>query len=59
MNVVAALGEAVGERDGVALATGVTHAFFAGAAPLARLAAGAVVLAVVYWLFMLRRRSRQ
>ena len=42
---------------GGALATGVTHAFFAGAAPLARLAAGAVVLAVVYWLFILRRGS--
>ena len=40
---------------GGALAAGVTHVFFAGAAPLARLAAGAVVLAVVYWLFILRR----
>jgi hypothetical protein len=32
-----------------------THAFLAHAAPLARLAAGAVVLAAVYALFILRR----
>jgi O-antigen/teichoic acid export membrane protein len=44
---------------GGALAAGVTHALFADAAPLARLAAGAVVLAVVYWLFILRRGGRK
>jgi O-antigen/teichoic acid export membrane protein len=44
---------------GGALAAGVTHVFFAGAAPLARLAAGAVVLAVVYWAFILRQGNRK
>ena len=44
---------------GAALAAGVTHAFLAGAAPLARLAAGAVVVAVVYSLFILRRGGRR
>ena len=40
---------------GGALAWGLTHALLAQAMPLARLAAGAVVLAVVYALFILRR----
>ena len=40
---------------GSGLAWGITHAFFANAAPLARLAAGAVVLAAIYALFILRR----
>ena len=44
---------------GGALAAGVTHFLFAGAAPLARLAAGAVVLAAVYWLFILRRGNHK
>jgi hypothetical protein len=44
---------------GSLLAWGVTHAFFAHAAPIARLAAGGVVLAVVYWLFILRRSARK
>jgi O-antigen/teichoic acid export membrane protein len=44
---------------GALLAWGVTHAFFAHAAPLARLAAGAVVLAAVYWLFILRRERKK
>jgi hypothetical protein len=43
---------------GGALAWGITHAFLAQALPLARLAAGAVVLAVVYALFILRRGGR-
>jgi O-antigen/teichoic acid export membrane protein len=40
---------------GAALAWSLTHVLLADAAPLARLAAGAVVLAVVYALFILRR----
>jgi len=40
---------------GALLAWGLTHALLAQAAPLVRLAAGAVVLAVVYALFILRR----
>ena len=40
---------------GALLAAGVTHAFLADAAPLVRLAAGGVVLAAVYALFILRR----
>jgi O-antigen/teichoic acid export membrane protein len=44
---------------GAALAAGITHAFLAHAAPLARLAAGAVVMAVMYWLFILRREKTQ
>jgi O-antigen/teichoic acid export membrane protein len=43
---------------GSALAWGVTRAFFMHAPPLARLAAGAVVLAVVYALFILRRSTK-
>ena len=43
---------------GSALAWGVTRAFFMHAPPLARLAAGAVVLAVVYALFILRRSAK-
>lgn len=43
---------------GGALAWGLTHQFLAHALPLARLAAGAVVLAVVYALFILRRSHR-
>jgi O-antigen/teichoic acid export membrane protein len=42
---------------GSLLAWGVTEMFLAQAMPLARLAAGAVVLAVVYALFIVRRRS--
>jgi O-antigen/teichoic acid export membrane protein len=40
---------------GSLLAWGVTHAFFAHALPIARLAAGSVVLAAIYALFILRR----
>jgi O-antigen/teichoic acid export membrane protein len=40
---------------GAVLAWGLTHVLLAEAAPLVRLAAGAVVLAVVYALFILRR----
>ena len=40
---------------GATLAWGLTHVLLAHAAPLARLAAGAVVLAVIYALFILRR----
>ena len=43
---------------GSALAYGVTHVLLANAAPLARLAAGAVVLAAIYALFILRRSSK-
>ena len=43
---------------GSALAYGVTHVLLAHAAPLARLAAGAVVLAAIYALFILRRSSK-
>jgi hypothetical protein len=42
---------------GSLLAWGVTHVFFAHAAPIVRLAAGAVVLAAIYALFILRRGS--
>ncbi len=42
---------------GAALAWGLTHVLLEHAAPLVRLAAGAVVLAVVYALFILRRSS--
>jgi peptidoglycan biosynthesis protein MviN/MurJ (putative lipid II flippase) len=43
---------------GSVFAWGVTRAFFETAAPLARLAAGAVVLAAVYALFILRRSTK-
>ncbi|HUQ26931.1 MAG TPA: oligosaccharide flippase family protein [Burkholderiales bacterium] len=43
---------------GSALAWGVTRVFFMHAPPLARLAAGAVILAVVYALFILRRSAK-
>jgi len=43
---------------GAALAWGMTRAFFEHAAPLARIAAGAVVMAVVCSLFILRRGSK-
>jgi hypothetical protein len=42
---------------GSLLAWGVTEVFLAHALPIARLAAGAVVLAVIYALFILRRGS--
>jgi len=45
--------------SGAALAWGLTHVLLAHAAPLVRLAAGAVVLAVVYALFILGRGSRR
>jgi O-antigen/teichoic acid export membrane protein len=44
---------------GALLAWGVSEAFLAHAAPIVRLAAGAVVLAAVYALFILRRGSRK
>ena len=44
---------------GSLLAWGVTEVFLAQALPIARLAAGAVVLAVVYALFILRRGSNR